>query len=126
MSIFRPKSRCVVIRNGGNDLYGLPKPGIRHAERCSIVKFLVRNEKSTVRADSSASRGNAMELEADGVFLLTTNTVADIDDLVEINGHRMRVAARHMRFNAAGRHHHFEIHCTYWSDKESDEPDSAD
>lgn len=118
MPLFRPKNRCVILKNEGTNVYGLPKPGQRLNERCSIVKFIVNNEKSSVRADSSASRGNAQELEADGVFLLPTTTKADVDDLIEIGEHRMRVKGRHGRFNTAGQLHHYEIHCTYWSDKE--------
>lgn len=117
-AIFTPKNNCVVIKNQGNDLYGMPKQGIRKGEKCSIVKFMVSNEKSSVRADSSASRGNAMEMQADGVFLMRTNTAADIDDLIEIDEHRMRVMGRHRRYNAAGGFHHYEVHCTYWSDKD--------
>lgn len=124
MLIFTPKNSCVVIKNEGNDLYGLPKPGKRYAEKCSIVKFIVSNEKSSVRADSSASRGNAMELQSDGVFLMRTNTKARIDDLIEIGEHRMRVMGIHARYNTAGVLHHYEVHCTYWSDK--DEPEAFD
>lgn len=119
MLIFRPKNKCVVISNAGTDVYGMPKPGIRKSESCSVVRFIVRNEKSSVRADSSASRGNAMELEADGIFLMGIDTSAEIDDLIEMNAHRMRVMGKHARFNASGALHHYEIHCTYWSDKET-------
>lgn len=125
MLIFQPKNNCVVIANSGTDVYGMPKPGVRKSERCSIVKFIVRNEKSSVRADSSASRGNAMELEADGIFLMAITTSADIDDLIEINQHRMRVMGKHARHNAAGALHHYEIHCTYWSDKETSDESAA-
>lgn len=121
MPIFTPKNRCTVIKNGGTNLYGLPKPGIRVGERCSIVKLLISNEKSSVRADSSASRGNAMEMEADGIFLMSTNTKAGVDDLIEIGTNQLRVMGIHARYNAAGVLHHYEIHCTYWSDKETEE-----
>lgn len=121
MPIFTPKNRCMVIKNGGTDLYGMPKPGIRHIEKCSIVKLLVGNEKSSVRADSSASRGNAMELEADGVFLMATTTKAQVDDLIELGANQLRVMGFHPRYNAAGVLHHYEMHCTHWGDKEGEE-----
>jgi len=70
-----------------------------------------------VRADSSASRGNAIEQQVDSVILLPTTTQARIDDIIDLAGVKLRIKARHPRFDVGGRLDHYEIHATMWSQK---------
>ena len=76
--MFRPNLTCIIsVSSGETDVYGKPMPAKRVTERCAIVKLDIKNTKTSVRADTSASRGNARELIADSVILLTKNTVAN-------------------------------------------------
>jgi hypothetical protein len=114
--MFRPNQGCVIFKaSGKTDVYGMPLAGTRQAERCSIITLNVKNEKSAVRADTSASRGNARELEVDAKLLLTKTTVAAIDDVIEVAGTRLRIMSRFPRHDLQGRLDHFEVTCTYWS-----------
>lgn len=115
--MFRANQNCVIlVSSGKNDIYGQPLPSVRVRERCSVVKLDISSIRSTVRADSSASRGNAREIEADAVILLTKNTVAQINDVIEIAGANLRITTRHPRFNVAGELDHIETHCIIWSE----------
>jgi hypothetical protein len=113
--MFRPNIRCVIqLASGKNDVRGQPIPGPNVPERCAVVKLVTKNEKSSVRADSSASRGNALELEADSVILLTTGTRAQIDDIIIIGGYKLRIMAKQPRFDVSGRLDHYEINAAMW------------
>lgn len=113
--MFRPNLTCRIQLSGGNDVYGQPLPGTYITERCSIIKLMITNEKSSVRADSSASRGNAMELETHSVLLLTPKTKAKIDDVIEINGYKLRIMGMFARHNLNGVLDHYQVEARMWS-----------
>jgi hypothetical protein len=113
--MFRPNQDCIIQKRGLNDVYGMPIPGISVKERCTIVKINIKNEKSSVRADTSASRGNAREFEDDAEFLLNKNTVAQIDDVILVDGLTFRIMTRFLRKNLQGVPDHVQITCTFWS-----------
>lgn len=115
--MFKPNQKCRIQLSAGNDVYGQSKPSTFVIEGCSIVKLMISNEKSSVRADSSASRGNARELQADAVLLLTTATKARIDDVIEISGAKFKISGRFPRHDVNGRLDHIEIHAMMWSGK---------
>lgn len=119
--MFRPNLQCVVRQKSGNDVYGMPTYGSRKRERCAVVKKVLRNNKTSVRADSSASRGNARELEADVLVLVFPNTTAEIDAILDLAGDRFRVISKHGRYSLRGALDHYELGCTYFSDTEDDE-----
>ncbi len=116
--MFRPNLDCVVRQKAGNDLYGMPTLGARKKERCAIVKKVLRNDKTSVRADSSASRGNAREMEANVLILMTATTTAEIDAVIDVVGDRFRVISKHGRYSIAGKLDHYELGCNYYSDSE--------
>lgn len=118
--MFRPNLDCVVRQKAGNDVYGMPAYGARKRERCAIVKKVLRSDKTSVRADSSASRGNARELEADVLILVSPNTTAQIDAILDVVGDQFRVMSKHGRYSIAGKLDHYELGCNYYSDSEDD------
>lgn len=116
--MFRPNQNCVIRKQGGHDIYGMPKPGAKKKERCAIVRLKIINDKSSVRADSSASRGNARELESSALILLQSNTIADIDSIIELRGDQYRIMSLNPQFAISGRLDHYEAECNYWSEIE--------
>lgn len=113
--MFRPNQRCRIRLAGETDVHGQTTPGPVITERCSIVRLMVSQSKSSVRADSSASRGAAHELQADAVILMTVTTKARIEDMVEFAGAKFKISGRFPRHDANGRLDHIEIHATIWS-----------
>ena len=113
--MFRPNQKCRIQLSAGNDVYGQPKPAAYVSERCSIVKLILTATKSSVRADSSASRGNADEVQAKSVILLTANTKAKIEDIIEVAGAKLKIEGVFPRHDAQGRLDHFEINASIWS-----------
>lgn len=116
--MFRPNQSCVIRSQSGYDLYGMATMGARKVERCAVVTMKMASEKSSVRADSSGSRGNALEIVADLKILLGPKTTAKHDAIVELHGNQFVVKSIAARFNIAGKLDHYEVLCTYWGDKE--------
>lgn len=114
--MFRPNQNCQIQKaSGKNDVYGMPVPGAKLPERLAIIELNILNEKSSVRADTSASRGNAQEMEVISKFLLTKNTAAEINDILIYGGHSFRVKSMFPRHNLQGVLDHYEVTCTFWS-----------
>lgn len=114
--MFRPNQTCIIrVASGRTDVYGQPLAANRVSEQCAVVRLVTTNQKSAVRADSSASRGNAKELVSDSIILLTKTTAADIDDLIDIAGMTFRVLSKHPRFSVGGALDHYEITASVWS-----------
>ena len=113
--MFRPNKTCRIQLSSGNDVYGQPLPVTYVTERCAVVKISVKNEKSSVRADSSASRGNAMEFETESTLLMTANSKVKIDDIIEVMGFRLKVTGKLPRVNLEGGIDHYQISATVWS-----------
>jgi hypothetical protein len=114
--MFRPNRKCrLLVNSGESDLYGQPKPGRWVTEGCSLVRQRVTADKSSVRADSSASRGNAREIVADVVILMTTVTQANIDDVIAFGQSQFRITGKEPRYDVRGQLDHYEIQASIWS-----------
>lgn len=114
--MFRPNQKCSVRATDAFDAYGQPVPGLKKKEDCAVVTYRVFNKKTSVRADSSASKGSALELEADLIILLSPKTVAKIDSIVEVLGNRFRISYIEPRLDIAGRIDHYQCGGTYWNE----------
>ncbi|MCL2874773.1 MAG: hypothetical protein FWF12_00465 [Betaproteobacteria bacterium] len=113
--LLRPNQNCRIRKTTGEtDVYGVPIAGPQVVERCAIIRLNIKNEKSSVRADTSASRGNARELVADTMFLLTKNTVAAIDDLLIFGDQKYWIVSKFPRHDLQGKLDHYEVTCSIW------------
>ncbi|AGC36051.1 hypothetical protein B7L88_gp007 [Rhizobium phage RHEph10] len=87
----------------GEETYSDPLP-----LQLSVVRLAARSEKTSVRSDSSASRGQADQLTADAV-ILTKNEALRVDDLVQVMDFKLRVVGHHPRLSVFGILDHYEI-----------------
>lgn len=114
--MFRPNQAVTIIQQSkATDVYGQPTGSTRLTERCAVVKLDIHSVGTTVRSDSSASRGHGKELVADAVLLFTRTTVVQIDDKIEIAGGTFRVIGKHPRFSVGGSLDHYEVSAAIWS-----------
>ena len=104
--------KCVLIKKGGHNLYGDKVKGKRIQERCGVVKLESGRGNTTVRVDSGATRGGAEEGMAQAVLLMRPTSDVEIDDLIEIQGIKLRVTTKRLRFSVAGRLDHFQVGAT--------------
>lgn len=82
--------------------------------KCRVVHYRRLSVKSSVRADSSASRGRAKEIIYDAVILFDYNSNVAIDDLITIMGEKMIVEVVEPRFNISGKLDHYETKLNAW------------
>lgn len=113
--MFIPNLYCTITKAGSVNVYGEEQPGLTTPARCAIVKLLGREEKTSVRADSSASRGNAQEVTADAVLLFPPNTVIGMDDKITVVGQTLRVSGIWPRHDLRGRLDHYQVEAMKWA-----------
>lgn len=102
---------CKVTSRNGSDEYGDPRWGLSFNERCAVIKLINKTKRTTVRADSSGSRGHAQEEVADAMFLVSKNTKIELEDRIEVAGIKLIVEWKQPRFNVMSRLDHYEIGC---------------
>jgi hypothetical protein len=98
----------------GRDTYGQGTLGDPIAEKCMVVKNKHTDRHTTVRADSSASRGYADEYTTENRFLVAVNTQIEHDDQIAIAGLLIKVKVRHPRYDVFGKLDHYEIEGEPW------------
>lgn len=102
---------CTIIPFTGTDRYGQPEFGTPVSAVCAPVDFDIKSIKSSIRADSSASRGNAREIETSIDVLLPASARIAVEDQMMLLGLTVRVISIFPRYNTSGSLHHLEIKC---------------
>lgn len=113
--MFRPNQDCIIYTSVVNDVYGRPALANAVHERCTVTTTVISVVKSAIRADTSATRGNAREMDVDATVLLTKRTKAKLGDIIEVDGVKMRITSMIRRDNLQGVTDHYEVTGTYWS-----------
>lgn len=117
--MYLPKNVCTVTKASEEfDVYGKPIPGVSFKERCAIVAIVEKDEKTSVRSDSSASRGNSHEMLFDAVILFGPKTKTKIHDIVKINGYALEVMAQQPRYDIDGVIDHYQNELKIWIENE--------
>lgn len=109
--MFNPNNTCVLRKATatldvrGERTYLPPKRGVP----CAVVSLDLLIDKTSVRADSSGSRGRAEEQQGDALLLFPTYvTIANLD-IVEVDGVTLEVISVFPRRNVLGQLDHFEV-----------------
>jgi hypothetical protein len=97
------------------DLYGTESLGVQASERCAIVKLRYEAQHTTVRADSSGSRGYAAEFAASTKILVLKDTAIEIGDQITVQGIVLRVVSKFPRHSVIGLLDHFELTGVPWA-----------
>lgn len=107
--------RVQVWKQKGTDLQGQPRMIRVDDERVAPVKLVFNTQHTTVRTDSAASHGAAEERTADVVVLAAPRTQAGVNDMLVINGQKVRVDKTHARYTVGGQLDHVELHASAWN-----------
>ena len=109
MAILFPNTPATHQRQTGYDMYGQPQWSAPVAIRIGVVRLSAGMQKTSVRADSSASRGRAEEDVADGVVLITPDVQIGNGDRLVIEGTSYEVISVFPRRDIPGVLRHFEV-----------------
>jgi hypothetical protein len=119
--MFIPNSTCLLRRKlPGYDKYGQATYGDKETIPFALVRFDTKTEDSTVRADSSATRGNIKEFHASGRILVPVEVLPNWGDILIIHNVVFRVKEVEPRHNVLGVLDHYEIDFEKSEDKYGD------
>ena len=107
--MFIPNQIGLIERKSGRDIYG--NAVLAPAVDCpfAVANAKRKSQKTTVRADSSASRGNAEEFVTDlGKILVPADHAINEGDFFSFDGVRYEISSKHIRRNTFGDHDHTE------------------
>ncbi|HGL3854466.1 TPA: hypothetical protein ACKE3U_003795 [Klebsiella aerogenes] len=98
----------------GTNLYGEASYQFASTVKMGVVSFIDSVEKTSVRADSSASRGKAEIALFDAVFIIPLSTAISKEDVLIVSGKKLRVDSIHQRWGMRGRLGHYEVGANIW------------
>lgn len=114
MPLFRPNLDCKIAKRTGTNVYGEETLGAPKAARCAIIELKLTVDRSSVRADSSASRGSAQEYQGTAKMLFPATIDLARDDQVQVLTHKLRVVSIFPRHSLNGVLDHYEVELTVW------------
>ena len=112
--MFRGNIPCTITRKKGYTVSGEQTFFAPVASRCSVVTLETKAQHTTVRADSSATRGFAEESVTEAKLLFGATTKLEIDDKITVDGLNVRVYRIFPRRTANGLLDHIEILGSKW------------
>jgi len=110
--MFIPNVRCKIARRLGFNTYGKPSYGAPYDAWCGIVRLEVDSDPTSVRTDSSASRGAAMEETATARILFPAHTQLAQGDMVIVSGITLTVQSVWPRHSVLGDLDHWQVDLT--------------
>lgn len=114
--MFIPNNTGLLARNLGFNRYGEPSFGEAKTVECGVVHLGRVDQKTSVRTDSSATRGNADETLFNAKILFPSYVVVSAGDRFVINGQKLRVTAIEPRYSVYGSLDHYEVDFDRWAD----------
>jgi hypothetical protein len=85
------------------DASAKPTAGETSEELCVVLKLPGDDRDVSARIGSSPDRPSTPPARADAVLLLRTTTMADVNDLVDVAGLRLRVTAISPSYDSVGK-----------------------
>lgn len=106
---FTPNLVGKLYRPAGRDVHGRPRFADPIDCQFAVVNAKRQSQKTSVRADSSASRGMADEITTGlGRILVAKHQQIEIGDVFEFDGDSYDVNSKHIRRSVFGEIDHFE------------------
>lgn len=112
--MLRPNVPCEISKTNNFDINGTPqfKPAVK--TKCKVVRFKSSDVKTSVRADSSASRGRAQEEVYDTLILLPKTADISLGDRMQLYGEAFKVVYVEKRLNVFSKVDHYEVALNQW------------
>lgn len=115
-AMFVPNVACTIVSmDSPTDLYGQPTEQARVNTMCGVVRLEIGILKTSVRADSSASRGQAIERVAQSRLLFEPATKIKPNDRVIVNGFTLEVESIYPRHAIQGELDHWQVDLNLWA-----------
>lgn len=112
--MFIPNNTGLLTRQTGLNAYSEPTFSDPELVECGVVRIRAGALPTSVRADSSASRGTAEEVVATAKILFLPLAYPNISDKFEIDGIVLRCTSREPRYSVLGELDHHECDFESW------------
>lgn len=112
--MIRPNVRGTWEQVTGRDLHGDPELGSPARIEAVIVEWDLGSDYTTVRADSSASRGYAREVVGAVIIYVKPSVAIARGDRVTLRGETLRVVSNKTQMNGMGCASHFVYGLEPW------------
>jgi len=112
--MFIPNTTASVRRRTGTNVRAEEVFGAASTIACAVVRLEAKEQKTSVRADSSASRGAADEHVTDAKMLFPKTFRPQKGDRVLVQSIDLRVVSVHPRLNVLGLLDHYETDLMHW------------
>lgn len=109
MTILSPQIQARLYVHTGTDLYGEPSYRGPRVIGVGVVRLHMGSKITSVRADSSATRGGSSEQIADAVLLFEAKDAPNLSDRVEVSGFRLKVIGFQPRYDLMGNLAHWQV-----------------
>lgn len=113
--MLRPTTPCTVTPYRGADIHGEAIFGDPFAAACGVVKIASADDKTSVRADSSATRGYAEEVTVAGRLLFAPGVPVGRGDKIELLGMTVVVVKILPRIDLDGQLDHNQVDVQIWA-----------
>lgn len=114
--MFYPNLTCTIWPVSDNNEYGEKELGSPREAGCAIIYYRDQIGETSVRADSTASRGNARQSEIDVRLLVESHSVLKKGEIVQIHGfdEKLEVDRAFPRHGFGGEIHHYQVDLRIW------------
>lgn len=112
--MFRPNITVEVRKQMGTSLHGKRQYGAPTKVRAAFIWLEESDTKTSVRTDSSGSRGGARESIAKARMLVLPATILKAGDRVSFMGHELSVMSVFPRHGVEGRFDHWQVDLEFW------------
>lgn len=112
--MFLPNTTGLLTRKSGKDMFAQPTYAAPVTVPCAVVHLMTKIKPTPVRADYSASRGNAEEEVSTSKILFPATVEIEDEDKFTINAIDLRVVTVQTRYDIIGNIDHFEVDFDLW------------
>ena len=112
--MFIPNTTGVLARKSGKDMYAQDSYADPVTVQCAVVRLSTKIKATPVRADYSATRGNAEEEVSVSKILFPASVEISDEDKFTISGIDLRVTQVQERRDVVGNIDHFEVDFGLW------------
>lgn len=107
--MFIPNKVAILKRKTGHNLYGVATYAPGQKIQIGVVRIETMSDPTSVRADSSASRGSAMEETILSRILVARNVTVKQGDVLEVDGIALTVQSVWPRWAVTGDLDHYQL-----------------
>ncbi len=109
------KTRCIVTKVAAADGRGQPALGESRDERCAVLKLFGDDRAVTGGIHNTPDYPTSSDPVADAVLLLHITTTANVADMIEVEGFKLKVIGLSASYDGVGKLSHYVVEAMRWT-----------